>query len=425
MSIISSMTIGASGLRAESDALSAVSDNIANVNTVGFKRERAVFEDVLGRSVMGSTALTESGAGSRVAQIQELWTQGALVTTGVPTDLALSGDGLFVVNGSVNGQQGQFYTRNGQFQVDSSGYLVTSDGLRLQGYTAAADGTMGTQMGDLRVDGMTLPATPTGTVTFHANLDSRASVGVPFDPANPDATSDYAQTTRIVDSLGQAHDATVYFHNDGGGNWTWHAMVDGGELTGGTAGVPTECASGSLAFDTSGALTSSATTASSFDFVGAAAGQSVTFDFGTPGASDASTQQAQASNLVSLSQDGFSGGPVAGYQIGQDGTITGTFANGDQRALGQVVVARFASDSGLARTGQNLWSETADSGEPLIGVAGTGGRGSVVSGSLEQSNVDLGTEFVDLIAYQRGFSANSKVITTADEMYQELVALKR
>jgi len=432
MSIISSMTVGASGLRAESDAMTATSDNIANVSTYGFKRERAVFEDVLGRSVMGSSALAQAGGGSRISQIQEMWTQGALVTTGNPTDLALSGDGLFIERGTVNGAQGQYYSRNGQFQVDHDGYLVSPEGLRLQGYTADTSGNMSTQLGDLRVDGMTLPATPTTTMTLHANLDARpATPATPaWDPANPSTTSDYSSPTRIVDSLGASHDATIYFHNDGGGNWTWHAMVDGGELTGGTAGVPTEGASGALSFNTDGSLQTSTTTTSSFDFVGAATGQTVAFDFGTPASAGGTglggtTQLAQASGVASLSQNGFGGGAVAGMQIEQDGTITGVFGSGDRRALGQIAVARFTSDTGLARTGQNLWSETKGSGQPLVGMAGTGGRGSVVAGSLESSNVDLGTEFVDLIAFQRGFSANSKVITTADEMYQELVQLKR
>lgn len=432
MSIIRSLTTGASGLRAESEALTAVSDNIANVNTIGFKRERAVFEDVLGRSVMGSSALAEGGAGSRVAQIQQLWTQGALVTTGNPTDLALSGDGLFIVNGSANGEQGQFYTRAGQFQVDHDGFLVNPEGLRLQGYTADSAGNIGSQLGDLRVDGMTLPATPTSTMTIHANLDARpASPATPaWDPTSPDTTSDFSSPTRIVDSLGHSHDATIYFHNDGAGSWSWHAMVDGGELTGGTAGTPTEGASGTLTFGTDGSLQTSTTTTSSFDFLGAAPGQNVTFDFGTPASVSGTgfggtTQLAQVSGVTSLSQDGFGGGAVAGMQIEQDGTITGVFANGDQRALGRIAVARFTDDGGLARAGQNLWAETRGSGEPLVGTAGSGGRGSVISGSLESSNVDLGAEFVDLIAFQRGFSANSKVITTADEMYQELVQLKR
>ena len=416
MSIIGSMNTGASGLRAESDALSAVSDNIANVSTYGFKRERAVFEDILGHSVMGASAIAESGSGSRVSRIEQMWTQGALVTTGSPTDLALSGDGTFIVHGSVNGEDGQFYTRNGQFTVDGNGYLVTSDGMRLQGYTADATGRIGTQLGDLHVDGITLPAQPTTTVTLHANLDATPpTTPMPaWDPANPSATSNYSTSTRIVDSLGRSHDATIYFRNGGGGNWDWHVMVDGGELSGGTAGTPTECASGALTFGTDGSLQTATTATDSFSFVGATANQNVAFDFGTPASAGGTgfggtTQEAQASSVSSLSQDGFGGGQVAGIQISQDGTVTGVFAN----------------DTGLARTGQNMWAETKDSGQPLVGTAGTGGRGSVVSGSLESSNVDLGTEFVDLIAYQRGFSANSKVITTADEMYQELVALKR
>ncbi len=416
MSIISNMTTGASGLRAESEAMGATSDNIANVSTYGFKRERAVFEDVLGRSVMGSSAIASAGQGSRVSQIQEMWTQGALVTTGNPTDMALSGDGLFVVNGSVNGQQGQFYTRAGQFQTNSDGYLVNPDGLHLQGYTADANGVMGTQLGDLRVDGMTLPATPTSNVTLHANLNAHDSA--------------YSQDVTIYDSLGQAHTATLSFTKTADNEWDWTASVPGADVAGGTAGTPFAGASGHLSFNADGSLATSAPGASSFSFNGATPGQSIAFDFGsstTAGGTglDGMTQLAQTSAVNSKTQDGFGGGQVAGISISQDGTITGNFGDGEQRALGQVAIARFASDGGLARTGQNLWSETKDSGQPLVGVAGTAGRGSVVAGSLEGSNVDLGTEFVDLIAYQRGFSANSKVITTADEMYQELVQMKR
>lgn len=420
MSIIRTMTTGASGMRAESEALTAVSDNIANVNTIGFKRERAVFQDILGRSVMGSSAMAEGGAGSRVSQIQHMWTQGSLVTTGNPTDLALSGDGLFILRGNVGGADGQFYSRNGQFHVDSDGYVVNSDGLRLEGYTADDTGAIGTQLGDLRVDGMTLPANPTTNVTLHANLDARAPVGaVPFDPTDPGNTSQYSSPLTIVDSLGNTHQATAYFHNDGSGQWTWNVMSDG--VVGAT---------GTMQFGTDGSLTSATTSSSSFSFAGATSPQSVAFDFGagTGGGGtgfEGMTQLGQASSVTELSQDGFGGGTVAGIHVEQDGTVTGTFSNGDHRALGQVAVARFASDDGLARSGQNLWQETTASGEPLVGAAGSGGRGAIVSGSLESSNVDLGQEFVDLIAFQRGFSANSKIISTADEMYQELVALKR
>lgn len=427
MSIIRSMTTGASGMRAEGEALTVVSDNIANVNTIGYKRSRAVFEDVLGRSVMGASALPTSGGGSRVSHIEQLWTQGALVTTGVPTDLAISGDGLFVVHGSSDGIDGQFYTRAGQFHVDQNGFVVNPDGLRLQGYQADDNGVIGATLGDLQVDGMTLPATPTGTVTLSANVDANAT-GTVWDPAAP--SGDAVASTTVYDSLGQAHEATVYFINNGAGAWDWHAMVDGAEIAGGTPGTPFEGASGTLTFNTDGSLQATTTTASTWDFVGATAGQAIAFDFGTSiaagGTGFGGTTQLAADSSVNVSrQDGFSGGTVAGIRIEADGTVTGVFASGQDRALGRVAVASFASSTGLARAGHNLWAESVSSGEALVGDAGAGGRGSIVSGSLETSNVDLGSEFVDLIAFQRGFSANSKIVTTADEMYQELVSLKR
>ena len=427
MSIIRSMTTGASGMRAESEALSVVSDNIANVNTIGYKRSRAVFEDVLGRSVMGSNALPTSGGGSRVSQIEQLWTQGSLVTTGVPTDLAISGDGLFVVHGQVDGVDSNFYTRAGQFHVDQDGFVVNPDNLRLEGYQADANGVVGTTLGDLQVDGMTVPAAPTGTVTIGANVDANATPVV-WNPALP--TGNATATTTIYDSLGQAHDATIYFVKTAAGAWDWHAMVDGGDITGGTAGVPFEGATGTLAFNTDGSLQTDTTTSSSWSFVGATAAQPVAFDFGTSitegGTGFGGTTQLAGASTVNVSrQDGFGGGTVAGIRIEADGTVTGVFANGQDRALGRVAVASFASNDGLARAGHNLWAATQASGEALVGEAGAGGRGGIVSGSLETSNVDLGSEFVDLIAFQRGFSANSKIITTADEMYQELVNLKR
>jgi flagellar hook protein FlgE len=209
-------------------------------------------------------------------------------------------------------------------------------------------------------------------------------------------------------------------------------MVDGAEITNGTAGTPSEVANGTLTFTTSGALDTETTNASIFDFVGGATpGQAITFDFGDSIATDlgtglaGSTQFGAPSSIGGLTQDGFGGGSVSGVTFAGDGTIIGVFSNGQQRALGQVVSATFPSVDGLERGGEGLFAATVDSGEPLIGAPETGGRGSLVAGALEQSNVDLGTEFVNLIAYQRGFQANSKIITTADEMYQELVNLKR
>ena len=430
MSIIRTMTTGASGMRAESEALSVVSDNIANVNTIGFKRSRAIFEDVLGRSVMGGNALPVAGGGSRVSHITQMWTQGALVTTGVPTDLALSGDGFFVVKGGVDGVDSQFYTRAGQFHVDSSGYVVNADGLRVQGYQADDTGAITATMGDLQVDGMTLPATPTDIVEMGANLSSDPPSVPPIVWSTANPQGDASATVTFYDSLGQAHEGTVWFINNGGGSWDWHVTVEGAEVTGGTPGEPFEGANGTLTFNTDGSLQTETTTASSFDFVGATPGQAITFDFGTSitegGTGFGGTTQLAGDSTVNLTrQNGLSGGTVQGIRVEADGTVTGVFGNGQDRSLGRVAVAAFASNEGLARAGHNLWAETQASGEVLIGTAGTGGRGSVVAGSLESSNVDLGSEFVDLISYQRGFSANSKIITTADEMYQELVNLRR
>ncbi|MFK7988923.1 MAG: flagellar hook protein FlgE [Sandaracinaceae bacterium] len=431
MSIMRSLNTAASGIRTHSEALSVVGDNLTNDNTVGFKRSRANFSDVLGRSIAGSSAAPQAGAGSKMGSIQQMWSQGALMTTDAPTDLALNGNGFFVVDGQVGGIEGQYYTRAGQFGIDQEGFLVSQEGLRLQGYPADDAGAVSGSLGDLEVEAGTLPATPTTAVDLAAQLDSDEVVGPAFDPADPGNTSNFSSTVTTYDSLGNAHEVTVYYRKSGSNSWEWHAMADGAEITGGTPGTPFEGASGTLTFTTNGELDTETTTASSWDFVDATPGQAIAFDFGDAITTDGGTglvgssQHASPSDTVGISQDGFGAGSVAGISIAQDGTITGVFTNGQRRTLGQVAIADFSSVDGLERAGQGLWTETQASGEALVGAAGSGGRGSVTSGALEGSNVDLAREFVDLIAYQRGFSANSRIVTTADEMYSELVNLKR
>ncbi len=431
MSILRSLNTGAAGLRSHSRAIGVTGDNIANVSTVGFKRSRSVFEDVLGQSVAGPGAAPQAGAGSRLAHIEQMWSQGSLLTTESPTDLAISGNGFFAVQGNVGGIQGQFYTRAGQFQIDNQGQLVNPNNMALMGYTADNTGAIGSTLGPLNVAGNTIPANPTTMSDMSLNLDSEAAIPAAWDPTNPDQTSNFSTGLTVYDSLGNSHELTVYFRHSGSNAWEWHAMVDGGDLTGGTAGVPTEGASGTLSFTTNGALDTETPGASSWDFVDATPGQTITFDFGDAITTDggtglaATTQFASPSTTNGLSQDGYGAGTVAGVNVEADGMVTGIFSNGQMRTLGQVAVATFASVGGLNRAGQNLWSETQESGEALVAGAASGGRGSIVSGALEQSNVDLGQEFVDLIALQRGFQANSRVITTADDMYGELINLKR
>jgi flagellar hook protein FlgE len=435
MSISRSLEIGVAGLRANSEALGVAGDNIANVNTVGFKRSRGEFQDMVGGSITGLATSAAAGAGSRLAYVDQVWSQGAIVTTDSPTDLALSGDGFFVVDGTVSGVTGRFYTRAGQFKIDEQGRLVNSDGLRLQGYMALPNGTLSPAITDLVVNAGTVPASATQNVTIAANLDANEDIiAGGFLDTDPAGTSNFSNTVTVYDSLGNAHEVTVYYTKTASNEWSWNAMVDGGDLTGGTAGVAQVCASGSLTFTTDGALDTETLGASSFDFLNATAAQNIVLDFGTSITTDAAdggtgldgtTQFGSRSTVTGLSQDGFAAGSVDAISISSDGTITGVFTNGQQRRLGQVVIANFASVAGLNRTGQGLWAETVDSGQALIGAAESGGRGSVVSGALEQSNVDLANEFVNLILYQRGFQANSRVVTTSDEVYQELVNIKR
>ena len=234
----------------------------------------------------------------------------------------------------------------------------------------------------------------------------------------------------MYDSLGAAHHVEVYFRSQGAGAWEFHAMVDGGELAGGTKGTLTEIANGTLAFNSAGALQQQTVAASSADFVNATPAQVINFTFGDDIASGGTglagtTQFAGASSVNGLDIDGRSPGKLTDIVISDDGKIRGVFDNGDKIELAQVALADFANEQGLERTGDGLVTETAASGKPLIDVPGTGARGSVSSGALESSNVDLGNELVTLIAYQRAFQANAKTVTTADEMMNDVNNLKR
>jgi flagellar hook protein FlgE len=265
-----------------------------------------------------------------------------------------------------------------------------------------------------------------------ANIDANAAVAAaPFDPANPSSTSNFSTSMQVYDSLGNAHSVDVYFAKTGANTWDYHALVDGGQLAGGTAGTAVEVGSGSLSFTSAGALNSVTTnTAISASFVGANPNQAISLNFGTSIAAggtglDGTTQFASPSSVSSQSQDGYASGDLAGVSVDGNGIVRGVYTNGQKLAVGQLTIAKFRANEGLGRAGHNLWIATRESGDAALGVASSGGRGAVSSGALEQSNVDLATQFVDLIAHQRAFAANSKTITTADEMLQEVVNLKR
>lgn len=427
MSLLSALSSGTTGLDSASLELSVVGDNIANANTVGFKAGRAAFEDALSQTIIGASG--GIGLGARLESVQKILTQGALSSTGLATDLALQGNGFFAVRGSHGGQDATFFTRAGQFTVDRDGYLVTLEGLKVQGFPADPAGVVSGVSGDLLVGNASALPRATGSITVKANLQADAAIPGAWDPLNPGTTSSFSTGVAVYDSLGTVHSTQVFFRKSGTGAWEWHAMADGGGLTGGTSGQLTEIASGTLAFDSQGRL-QTVTQASSFNPLGALNPQPLTFDFGDPVTAGGTgltgvTQFAAASATTFIGQDGYASGQLASIRIDSEGVVSGVFSNGQQRALGQVGIAAFSAPDQLERKGGNLYQQTPGSGQPALGAAGTGGRASIASGALEQSNVDLAEQFVRLIAAQRAFQANSKTVTTADQLLSELIAMKR
>jgi flagellar hook protein FlgE len=433
MSLLTSLYTGATGLDSSTAELSVVGDNIANANTVGFKASRADFADALAQNLIGDTPSGggQMGLGTKLQVVQRILTQGSLSNTGVATDLAIDGTGFFVVKGNHSGSDGTYYTRAGQFTIDKNGYLVNQEGLRVQGYTATATGALpGTTLGDLDIGKASSAPLATAGITVKANLQADAAVpAATFDPLNAAATSNFSTSISVYDSLGAAHQVDIYFTKTGAGTWDYHALTDGAGVAGGEPGTPNEIATGTLTFDSQGRLQST-TSSGTFNPANAVNPQPLTFNFGDPlataGTGLAGVTQFTAPSATSfLSQDGYSSGQLSRVSVDAKGEVVGAFSNGQSRVLGEIALASFKAPDQLSRVGGNLFTEMPASGPPTVGAPGTADRGAVVSGALEQSNVDLAGEFVRMIAAQRQFQANSKTLTTADSLLQELMNLKR
>lgn len=413
MSLMKSIRIGMSGLDANSRALGVVGDNIANANTAGFKSSRANFADVL--------AGTQLGSGVQVGSYQQNFAQGDMEMTGNALDLAISGPGFLMVKGEVGGQEGTFYTRAGQFMLDADGYVTSPGGLRLQGYATNDKGevNMGA-LGDLQLGTMKQPAKSTNAIDIDLNLSATETpITDPFDPANPTETSHHSTSVTIYDSVGRPIDAEVYYTMTAPGEWSYNVLVDGESVDGGTPGTPEAITSGTLSFDTDGNLTTHTPGATTFNPANATQPQELAFDF------EGSTQVAGDSSLRALSQDGYAPGELRDIEINDRGEIIGIFSNGENQTVGRVAMTDFQAPEGLDRLGGNIWRATAQSGEALVGAPGTGKMGGLVSGAIEGSNVDMSYEFVKMIAFQRGFQASSKAITTGDQLLNEVINLKR
>lgn len=431
MGISSALYTGVSGLNTNGNAMSVLGNNIANTNTIGFKASRTVFSDLLSATISGSGGISQVGRGTQLSVVDNIFSQGTFENTESNTDLAIEGEGFFIVRPA--GSQQDFYTRAGAFRFNESGYLVNPEGLRVQGKAFEADGSLSVgDPTDIRVDiGTLIPAQPTSNITLTTNLDSNA-IAVPggFDPASPSATSSYATSTRVFDSLGNTHLLTTYFTKTAANDWQWNTVVDGAEI-GGTPGDLNIVGSGTLGFNLDGTLATidgnavgsiprpqGTIPAGSIPWVnGSNTAQSINFDFFT-------TQYSSDSIVISQGQNGYGAGSLVKIAIDGEGIVTANYSNGERIRVSQIALAKFPNTGGLLKEGSNLYAASDASGDARVGVPGTE-LGKIFTNALEQSNVDLAQEFVKMITTQRGFQANSRIITTTDELLGELINLKR
>lgn len=416
MSLSSSLFIGISGLSSSGNALSLVSNNIANLNTIGFKASRADFEEIL--------ASTQLGGGTDIAAMTGLFSQGSLENTESPTDLAIDGEGFFIVKD--NDSDEKFYTRAGQFSLNSRGELANPNGLALQGWTIDENGNV-RDIDNISLRGKTpiiSPAKATERAQFILNLDAQERADLPaFNPADASETSHFSSSMTLYDPQGNGHTVTLYFRksDDATSSWEVHLVTDGSNLEGGTEKTPTEIGMATLTFDNEGNLTPAPPLSFDIDFaingeINPDDPQTIEFDL------SGTTQFGTTSTVLFQEQNGYTAGLLSRFSIDRDGFIQGTFTNGRTRSIAQIALSTFGSPQGLDRIGGNLFVPTSRSGDPTPpGRANTGSLGGIVSNTLEQSNVDLAGEFVRLITLQRGFQANARTISSTSQLLQDLI----
>jgi flagellar hook protein FlgE len=401
-----------SGLRNHQVWLDVIGNNIANANTVGYKASTVVFDDILGQTISSGVAPTTTkggvnpvqvGLGMTIGSISQNFLQGSIQTTNRNTDMAIQGDGFFVL---ANGSD-RTYSRAGSFTLDASGKLVdTSTGLKVQGATGDITVSLGAQSA----------AIATTKATFKGNLD--------FSQAE---ASTFVATFNALDSVGATHTMTITYTKNftaAAGRWDWAVTKAATD----TAISSLTTSTGSIVFNGAGAISAGASQAIGLVYaagVGVTTPQAVTLDFGTATSKTPLTGVAAPSTVTLASQDGVASGTLQNFSVGGDGTITAFFSNGRTSTIDTVQLASFANAAGLVKAGTNQYREGAASGAAIIGNPSTGGRGTVVAGSLEMSNVDLAAEFSSMIIAERGFQANARIISTANSMLEELVNLKR
>jgi flagellar hook protein FlgE len=469
MSLTSSLYSGISGLNATGDSMQIIGDNLSNTNTNGFKSASYSFEDLLSQSISTQSGTSQIGRGTALSDISTDWSQGSFETTGNSTDLAISGDGFFIVREP--GTESEYYTRAGEFTFDDDGNLVNSSGYVVRGWELTDDGEAIGAVRDITLDNWNSPPQESTEAQVIVNLDSDANnnttgaagglVGA-WDGADSDgdgtyidaAGYEYQTSVTVYDSLGNTHDVTAYFDkSDTDGTWEYIITCDPAEdervgVTGADLGL---LANGTITFNTSSGEitgmtmydTDGSTTETNLDsstsgyrmftcdFIGGST-MDVSFNLGTrfngttwENEGESTTQYATESTTTFQTADGYGAGALDAIDVGTDGTITGSYSNGASIPLYRLALASFVADDGLKKLGGALYAETSESGAAITNFPGTSGLGSISPNSLEQSNVDIATEFVKMIQIQRSYQANSKIITTVDDMLSNTINMKR
>jgi flagellar hook protein FlgE len=402
-----------SGLQANSQDLEVISNNLANLNTTAYKGATASFQDLfyqqLGTSGNGNAI--QVGVGTKIGGIPADFTEGNIQSTGVSTDVAIEGAGFFVGN-----NQGEaVYFRAGDLSTLANGTLVAADGSQVLGYQAVNGVINPSQTpGPLTIaTGAISPPLATANAAITMNLNSSTAPGGTFSTA-----------LTVYDSLGAAHVLTYNFTNTAAKAWNYSITIPAADV--GATGAPVVIKAGTMTFNGSGQLLTPAANVAGIAVAGLADGAStLTFNWNlyNPNGPGLITQDAATSSASNTQQDGYASGSLVSYSIGPDGTIDGTFSNGQTQALGQILLANFPNVEGLARLGANEFGPTLASGAANVGIPGTGGRGTLSGGALEASNVDISTQFANLIVAESGYQANAKVVTTLDTVIQDTINL--
>ncbi|MGH6871824.1 MAG: flagellar hook protein FlgE [Rhizomicrobium sp.] len=442
MSLYGALMTGVAGLSANSEALSVASSNIANVNTVGYKTGEANFSTLLA-SAMGSGDVSSAGVVASVGQ--NVSQQGLLSSTGIATDLAISGNGFFVVSqtpAAAGTSQSQLYTRAGDFTPDADGDLRNSAGLYLMGWPLDANGAVPTNRNDMtavNVNNLSGKAESTTTMNLQANLQASTAVTSGYtagDMTAGTATPDFQRTINVYDSQGGTQPLQVSYLKTGANTWSYEVSYQG-DVNNLNPSTSSMIASGTMTFNTDGSLASvvpTGTTPASptgtadvtIPWDSSASGlapQTISLDMGTVGGTDGVTQFDSASALVSSTVNGALFGSVSGVSIDSNGFVTAQFTNGLSQKIYKLPIATFTNPDGLSAVSGNAYQVSQQSGTPTIGEANTGGAGTIQSEALEGSTVDLATEFTNLITTQRAYEASTRIITTASDMLDQLLQM--